>query len=192
MGWRAWVNFIWSSPDFMFEMVTFLLEEEWRTVSYLDWLEGFTPSDAGIINAIAGVIILDSSLTEAIYIRWLERKRERSCYNWKRIVMRPSGRNASASGPKSMTSSIPYMTLPPTKGYPAPLRGNPCIQKKIGNNFNQRFEQWNAITLYRVVNIFQGNVKWLLRFEWGICINEIFWTINNVCEKNVDIYATMT
>ena len=78
---------------------------------YADWLEGFIPSDAGMINAIAGVIILDSSLTEAIYIRWLERKRERSCYNWKRIVMRPSGRKASASGPKSMTSSIPYMTL---------------------------------------------------------------------------------
>ena len=132
---------------------------QWRTVLYADWLEGFIPSDAGMINAIAGVIILDSSLTEAIYIRWLERKRERSCYNWKRIVMRPSGRKASASGPKSMTSSIPYMTLPPTKGYPAPLRGNPCIQKKIGNNFNQRFEQWNAITLYRVVNIFQGNVN---------------------------------
>merc|ERR1712074_49374 len=82
-----------------------------RTGLYTDWLEGFNPSDAGIINAIAGVIILDSSLTEAIYIQWLERKRERSCYNWKRIVMRPLGRNASASGPKSMTSSIPYMTI---------------------------------------------------------------------------------
>ena len=73
--------------------------------------------------------------------------------------MRTSGRNIFGSGPKSVTSSSPYMTLPLTKGYPAPLRGNPCIQKKIGNNFNQRFEQWNAITLYRVVNIFQGNVK---------------------------------
>ena len=65
--------------------------------------------------------------------------------------MRTSGRNIYGSGPKSVTSSSPYMTLPLTKGYPAPLRGNPYIQdKKIGNDFNnfKQWSQWNAMTLY--------------------------------------------
>ena len=119
-----------------------------------DWRD-LIPSDAGIINAIAGVKSGFLLLLRP-YISFGRAGSEGiGCYNRKRIVMRPSGRNRISSGPKSVTSSLPYMTLPLTKGYPAPLRGNPYIQiKKIGNDFNEHLtmECNNIVSEWRTIS----------------------------------------